>query len=61
MEKEVETHGGGSEAVGLIEAVKGAGDDAWMREGLRGMAGGGDAGIRVRVKVHEGEEGGWLG
>ena len=32
-----------------------------MRGGLRGMAGGGDAGIRVRVKVHEGEEGGWLG
>ena len=58
----METHGGGSEAVGLIEAVKGAGDDAWMREGLRGMAdskgtnrgmtGGGDARMRV---MSEGE------
>ena len=55
----METHRGRSEAMGLIEAVRGAGDDAWMREGLRGMAGGegangsvtsnDDVGIRVRV------------
>ena len=59
MENEVETHGGGSEAMGLSEAVRGASNDAWMREGSRGMASGkgtnegmtsnGDAGIRVRV------------
>ena len=55
----METHRGGSEAVGLSEAVRGADNDAWMREGLRGMASGkrtnegmtsdGDVGIRVRV------------
>ena len=49
----METHGGRS------EVVRGAGNDAWMREGLRGMASseganGGvmsndDVGIRVRV------------
>ncbi|KAL0015743.1 hypothetical protein SO802_002812 [Lithocarpus litseifolius] len=46
----------GNEVVGLSEVVKGAGDDAWMREGLRGVAGsertngcmtgGSDAGMR---------------
>ena len=58
MENEVETHGGGSKAMGLSKAVRGASDDAWMSEGLRGMANGegmnegitdsSDAGMRDR-------------
>ena len=60
MENEVETHGGGSKAMGLSKAVRGASDDAWMSEGLRGMANGegmnegitdsSDTGMRVMSK-----------
>ena len=60
MENEVETHGGGSKAIRLSKAVRGASDDAWMSEGLRGMANGegmnkgitenNDTGMRVMSK-----------
>ena len=57
MENEVETYGGGNEAVKeqLSKAVRGGGGgegpsgDACMRKGLKGMASGGEAGMRVRV------------
>lgn len=55
MENEVETHGGGRQGRERVpeQGSEGgggaAGGDAWMREGLRRMAGGSDAGMQVRA------------